>query len=349
MHTLRLFGAAAALLCAFALPANSQSIDSLSTTEGTTGTVVTLNGSGFGTKRPKVELVTEDKKAKGSALKVLEYSDTSLTVLIKKAAAGEYGLRVRPKGKGIEPALAADTFTIRTITDVAADVMAADPGEEVLVTASFMGTKRGKVKVGGQKASVKSWVPIDEGLEGGQSGFFNLKLPKKLANGTYAIEITTKVGSVTIPDFITIENSTVGQPKPGKVSFTCKVSGKAFKASSPDQLKWATACPAGCTTSWAATQISSNPRSFFINVLYDAFTGNAATLSGSQLLSVSYAEGAYPNQTSYIAGNGFVIEITGKAGDQLIGKFSGPMNKVGGPGAASVTITDGNFVLDRAF
>ena len=347
MISLRSLGAASALITVLAFPAVGQSVDSLSTTQGTTGLTFDITGEGFGAAKPKVELQTDGKKAKGSLLKVLEWTDTTATVEIKKAAAGTYDLVLRPKGKGIEPAVAAQPFTIETISGLTPEVTAGDPGEEVIVTASFMGSKKAKVKVGGKKAAVKQWVPLaSEGLD--PAGFFSILLPKKLPNGSYTIEVVTKVGTVTVPEFIDIENSDIGLPKPGKASFTAKVGGKSFKGISQTLLWTAFSIGESTATNWTATHPGGNPRVFMFSVQYNPEVGGAASLSGSQLIAVSYSEGFFPNTTSYTPGNGFVVNIEGVVGDQIIGNFSGPMNKLTGEGAASIQVTDGKFVLNKA-
>lgn len=194
---------------------------------------------------------------------------------------------------------------------------------------------------------MKQWEPLaGEGID--PSGFFSMILPKKLPNGSYTIEIVTKVGTVTVPEFIDIENSDVGLPKPGKASFTAKVGGKAFKAF-PQTLQWAAVTIGDqVLTNWNATQPGGNPRVFMFSVQYDPEEGGAASLSGGQLVSVTYSEGFFPNTTNYVPGGGFTVNIEGVVGTQIIGNFSGTMNKVNGEGPESVQVTDGKFVLNKA-
>lgn len=349
MHLLRKLSMLAAVAAAFAAPLSAQVVDTTSLTEGTTGDVFTITGSGFGVKKPKVELIDMelDKKAKGSSLKVLENSDTSLTVEIKKAKAGDFGLRVRPKGKGIDPADSEDGFTIMPITNPVPEAMAGDPGEIVRVDAEFMGSKPAKVKVGGKKAAVKKkdWFPNGDAEGGG--GYFLMKLPKKLANGNYQIEFKSKTYEVMIPDFIEIENSTVGLPKPGKAKLSAKIGGKGFKATLQQQLVYLPVTIGMETaTNFNATAPGGNPRTIMFSIVYDPAEGGAATISGDDILSIGYGEGLFPNNSVYAHANDFVVNIAGVVGDQLIGSFSGTFNKVSGPGAETLAVVNGEFVLN---
>ena len=66
---------AAATIFLLAAPTRAQTISSVSTDQATTGMSFDIDGMGFGTKRPKVELldIKTGKKAKGSSLKVTAY------------------------------------------------------------------------------------------------------------------------------------------------------------------------------------------------------------------------------------------------------------------------------------
>jgi chitodextrinase len=76
---------------------------------GTIGTRFTINGSGFGSKKPTVYIINGNKQIKA---KVEGYSDTSLTCLwTSKLSPGTYSLFVKPKAKGANP-ISAGTFTI---------------------------------------------------------------------------------------------------------------------------------------------------------------------------------------------------------------------------------------------
>ena len=339
-----------AILAVCAAPSLAQSISSQSIDEGTTGSVITITGSGFGTAKPKVELIDREtgKKAKGTNWKVTENSDTSITAELRKAKAGDYDLQVRPKGKGITPALSKEGFTVRGISNIVADVMAGDPGEEVTVSAEFMGLQKGRAKIGGKKAKITSWEPNGGGSEG-TGGIFTIKLPKKIANGVYEIEVKNKTYIVTSDDFIEIENSDFGIPKDGKAKFTAKLGGSNFKAT-PQTLLY-TSLPVGknVVTSFSPVAAGLPPKAWQFSFLYDANAGGNATISGSDILAITYSEGLPPNTLNYTGHEGITINITGvTAGGQLTGNLSGTLTRVNGTGPDTLQVTNGQFSIDKA-
>jgi hypothetical protein len=69
--------------------------------KGTIGTQFTISGSGFGTKKPALYYQQTDGSLKSAGVKIISYSDTSITCIWnKKLPAGNYNLFVKPKIKG---------------------------------------------------------------------------------------------------------------------------------------------------------------------------------------------------------------------------------------------------------
>ena len=160
------------------------SISDTSPAEGTIGTVLTINGSGFRTKKGKVLIG-------GMAAKIASWTDTTITAVIKKALPpGVYDLVLQPKEpKGAAPITLPDAFTI-----MAPDITSVVPnsgGEGVVISISgnYFGSKKGKVFVGDQKCKVTSWTmdPVT-----GESAI-SFVVHKKIGAATYLLEVENKV------------------------------------------------------------------------------------------------------------------------------------------------------------
>ena len=269
---------------------------------------------------------------------------------MKKAKEGIFDLVVRPKGKGIEPAMYASTFSIEPIQGATPAAAAGDPGEEITVFADFLGKQKARVKLGGKKGKVTSWLPEDAPVEGA-AGAFSFKIPKKLANGTYDLEVFNKTYSVTFPDFLTVENSTVGTGGGGGggggTTFTCKVGGKSFKAVAATRVYASETIGMDVVTEIAPVQAGNPVKVFGFLFRYDPAMGGAAQLSGDDIVGVSYGVGIFPNVDTYIGANDFVIDISGVNGSQqLSGSMSGTLTKILGSGPATLSVTNGSFKLD---
>ena len=161
------------------------SISDTSPAEGTIGTVLTINGSGFRTKKGKVLIG-------GMAAKITSWSDTAITAVIRKALSpGVYDLVLQLKEpKGTAPITLSGAFTI-----MAPDISSVVPnsgGEGAVITISgnYFGSKKGKVYVGDQKCKVTSWTmdPVT-----GESTIVFV-VHKKIGAGTYLLEVENKVG-----------------------------------------------------------------------------------------------------------------------------------------------------------
>lgn len=342
MHLLRNLSLVTALAAVFAAPAGAQMVDAQTATEGTTGTIFTITGSGFGTKKPKVELIdTElDKKAKGTNLKVTEFSDTSLTVEVKKAKAGEYGLRVRPKGKGIEPADSMQGFEIRAPMLLEVMDLGGTPNEEIELLAQFVGNKKPKIKVGGKKTKVVSVVPADD--EGGPAvEVITIKIPKSLANGTWPVEIFTKVGQDLEESLVTV----TGSNKPiGKVAFNAFINGSKLNAKGKGLAIEST----GVGVAISANQFKKgNTKQLVLNFPFvPDVTELPITFTGfpNDVSMILFSDGKIVNGVPDITfwnHQTMSISLNAYSGGQLAGTFSGTLTSAGEPNVE----VEGDFVL----
>ncbi len=329
----------------FTVSAAAQSIDRVSSDEGTIGDVITIDGSGFGTKKPKVELIDLelDKKAKGTTLKVTANTDSSLTVEIKKAKAGTYGLVVQPKGKGIEPIVSAGDFTIRAPMVQSTKGVGGMPGDEVQITVDFLGNKQPKVKVGGKKSPVRGVALATEG--NGNTSLVTIKIPKSLPNGTWPVELTTPVGQGFAHSIVTVTGST---KKIGKASLKITVDSKKFKVSKKKLVVG--------SSDFGVEFVATKPEKGgerVLTVLIPYIPGTdmipvaiEGVPSGSGLMS--YEESGVGGGGTTTFGLGTMSAHLYASGDsKLVGAFSGVLTAAGAEEAGGAPVfVDGTFTVD---
>ena len=218
-------------LLAFTGNANAQAtITDLSASEATIGTEFTITGTGFGTSKPKVALSEGGEAVKKTTLKVLSNSDTSITVSVSKAFAGTFNVLVTPKSQA--PVESMDTIDIvgPSVDDVEAGVFA--PGQQATMMVEYASTKA-TVTVGGLKAKVVSIEPVDTAGDGEPQDISTVtfEVPKKIANGEWAVAYSNGVGADIGSTGLSVSGSDADL---GKVTITCSVNGgKAVKAT-PD-------------------------------------------------------------------------------------------------------------------
>lgn len=173
----------------------------LGSNEGTTGTEVTITGSGFGTKKGKV-LLGPDGKTK---LKIAKdgWRDDRIVGTVNKVPlqAGSYpvpfAVTIQTKHKPPQVFITTDTFTVTNpIVDTVLPLSGA-VGETIEITGRFFGAKKGKVYLENQSAGkmqsckVKSWI-MNKTTGDSTVTFFVPKLP----NGVYPLYVVNKkVGS----------------------------------------------------------------------------------------------------------------------------------------------------------
>ena len=200
------------------------------TTELSIGTEFTVDGEGFGEKKPKAWLLPQTNGAKGPKkipLKVTEFSDTQLKLLYKKPAdAGSYVLNIQPKKSDV----LTDTLSVSIMNPMPMSLSTdiADPKQEVTITGDHFGTKKGKVYVGDAnakgspgKTKVTNWTNTS----------ITFQAPKKQPNGTYTVNVINKAGVGQMLDALTIQNSNVGvKPVSSKNKFTASVGRTKFSA-----------------------------------------------------------------------------------------------------------------------
>ncbi len=173
----------AALLCAAAaLGASLAFAGGVDRSSGTVGTTFTITPgeTTFPEGKPKVTL--ENASGKPLKLKVIEAATDHVTVGVGKVREGTFDVVVRHKKQ--PEFVCAEAFTIvrGTIETVSPDAPA--PKTEITITGSDFGSKKGKVKVGGKPAKVKSWTDTS----------ITAQLHKKTPAGSQSLLVSNKVG-----------------------------------------------------------------------------------------------------------------------------------------------------------
>jgi hypothetical protein len=159
----------------------------LSVTEGTIGTEIIINGSGFGESKGKVFIGDV-------AIKVAKDGWTANAInctMSKVIPVGLYYVTIQPKPKGTPPIVLTGTFTVNKpeINLLTSDNHGA-PETEATIRGLWFGTKKGKVYLGDYKGKVKSWTMSPTT---GESTIVFV-VPKKIGAGTYPLEVENKVG-----------------------------------------------------------------------------------------------------------------------------------------------------------
>jgi hypothetical protein len=128
--------------------ATSPPILPVSPAKGAIGSEITLEGTGFGAKKPKVWLQqVAAKKPKKKKLKVLTHSDTEIKCLMSaKLPAGTYALKVKPKGKGAA-VIDQGVFEIAGPEAGTLSATSGAPKSSIDVTGKYFGDRKAKVKV----------------------------------------------------------------------------------------------------------------------------------------------------------------------------------------------------------
>jgi hypothetical protein len=167
---------------------------------GTIGTEVTLTGSGFGDRKPKVWLNLDGKTAK---FQVLSWNDTEIRGLWKKRALpGVYDLWVKPRKAD---AVALGPFEIRNPEidlGMPGGPYQGAPGDEVTLFGFYFSTQKPKVTLSGgglarpKKCKVMTSTMYPYPLASWGEGEALILVPN-LDPGTYDLTVSNKVGTHT--------------------------------------------------------------------------------------------------------------------------------------------------------
>ena len=163
--------------------------------QGTISTEVDISNLSLGEKKPKV-LIGETK------CKVLTFTSTSVSCLLKKIKStmgpGTYDVTIIQKGKGIEPIVLPNVFSIMAPEIDTIEPNVGEANQEITITGQFFGTKKLKVYMddGIKKKKCKvTFLTMDSTT--GESEL-RIRVPKKgLVAGPCDVTVTNKVGEDT--------------------------------------------------------------------------------------------------------------------------------------------------------
>lgn len=191
------FPALGLVLGAFA-GAAAAAIDAVSPGSGTVGTVLTIDGSGFGATKPKVTLA-DGKSGVSLPLKVTAFSDAQITAEVvpgrAKTAARQGLFEVRVAPRGGEEFVAAQGFVIEPPVVEETSPGSIAPKGALTVTGTRFGTKKGKVEIGGKKAKVTNWTDTE----------VSATAHKKTPAGMQDVTVSNLIGEATLADAVEVE------------------------------------------------------------------------------------------------------------------------------------------------
>ncbi len=217
------------LSCLLLASAAAGQVHSVSSGLGTVGTRFAIRGTGFGPK-PRVFLSVGEQKAKKTRLKVVDVGKEvgleRITVEVRRASAGSYGLIVQPTWKLAAPMPALQTFTIVPPEIISVSPAVARPGDEVQVIVDQAGDRKLRFRFRDRRARILG-RPALHPVDGGAPMLrYRVRVPR-LPEGTWSVSCTNPVGTTTLPLALEVIDS----PLPlGKPRLRAVVQGKSFVA-----------------------------------------------------------------------------------------------------------------------
>ncbi len=153
--------------------------------EGTVGTEITIGGSGFGAKKGKILV-------HNAPATVLNWMEGLIQCrLTKSLSPGSYDITVQPKGGS--PVVFRNGFTVKVPEISSVNPTNGSTGNEISISGSFFGAKKGKVTLGKKNCKVLSWT-MDPTTGESMVQFI---VPKRLTPGVNELKIINGVGSDT--------------------------------------------------------------------------------------------------------------------------------------------------------
>jgi hypothetical protein len=184
----RWIGLYTAVLCLAGIVPTYADIAFINPVEGTIGTLITINGSGFGDKRGKVQLGTE-------GCQILSWGDSIITCeVVTPQPAGDYTVTLSPQGsnQGNKKVLQPMTFSAFTIREpeITLGELTRDD-DTVTITGAFFGDKKGTIRLAYREGEVvvESGKVVDWSMDA-----IRFKLPDGLP-GNFILKVQNDVGT----------------------------------------------------------------------------------------------------------------------------------------------------------
>ncbi len=180
-------------------------------TQGTLGTEITLLGSEFGEPTPKVYTQFQDPKTqevRSKSLKVVESLPTAIRALWSpKLPPGSYPVKVQPSSPQGAPAITVGQFQVRVPEIGSLEPSLGAPGSEVTIEGLFFGSKKPKLLLipleGGRQKRCRILSHLMDPLTGQSSAVFRIP---KIPQGDYLLVLRNQVGQAQTS--FTVEPST---------------------------------------------------------------------------------------------------------------------------------------------
>jgi hypothetical protein len=309
---------------------------------GTKGTEIAIAGSGLSPtgKKPKLKVLLDGEKARGTALKVLTFSDTAITGVVSSAKPGLYDVTVEPK-KGT-PTTLVDAFEVCLIENVVATPQGGAPGDTVTLCGNCMPVKAGSVKIGKKSAKRLAWTAASTDPCSPQ-GRIDVRIPK-LEDGTYDITIKTSVGTTVVPGGLQVGGDV---PVEDEI-LQAMIDGIPFESTPPNLLVTYNDL-GGIYSVFAQSDTPGDDRTLQFTILFNPDVQKTGTFTTLPQVTMTYVAGA--------GGNPFVldadpmtflttgrVDVTGNTLGKVVGTFEADLIESNG-GAGSATIRDGVFAV----
>jgi hypothetical protein len=187
----------------------------LSSTTGSVGSTVTIDGSGFGDTKGSVSIGDASTQmnamadtasaaavVKSAKAKITGWNDSSISFTLSKALPpGTYDVIINPKVKPPEPIVMYDAFTVTSPVIISMPDGGA-PEQEITIEGSFFGTKKGKVyleymdgtETKKKSCKVTEWSMYDLANGGSRIKFMVPKLSKTFTERDYTLKVVNKIG-----------------------------------------------------------------------------------------------------------------------------------------------------------
>ncbi|MGD7036842.1 IPT/TIG domain-containing protein [Methylotuvimicrobium buryatense] len=180
------------------------------------GAEIVIEGTGFGSNKPRVTLIESNpagNRAQKVALRVIANNDTTITAQLKGGKADNYVLEVKSAGT---PAIkATQEFTIAAPENLMLSAEQGEVNDEIEVSGDFFGNRRPQVFIGGKKAKI-----TDFGED-----FAVIRIPR-IANGLHEVTVRNRAGDSVSSTLFEVINSPVKLKKQHRLNV--KFAGKNY-------------------------------------------------------------------------------------------------------------------------
>ena len=310
----------------------AQTITGLSADEATVGTVFQVTGTGLGTSDTKVFFAEAGQKVKKTKLKVTVNTDTALTVQVQKAIRGTFTILVQLNNGSTDES--ADTIDIVPPAVVAVDTDVLQPNEEATASVEWPSSNTPKISMGGLTAEL---VSVSAPVGSPPTSTVTFKVPKKLPNGSWAVQFANSIGTVASSTGINVVGSSQSLGKAGVKAI--------LEGAKPFKSKGAV----GVTSSAEGpTIVMGRKKTNTWTITLPFVVGNdvAPQIYDAQSASVHYLDAKGNNE--FMTDDDLTVIVSAQSNAGIVsGSFFGTLTPVT-EGAADLLVS-GTFVYDGSY